>query len=135
MYRRSFITSFLTIPACLKVADEYMPPGEIKDGQMLRIWKLGNMDKGIYPTANTVNKLMDILYEWDHTSSIDIVWGPDLELQQCQLDGSFPVDLIQIQHSITYAVDILVKNIPELEPYKDRMRECLEEGLGDNSGS
>jgi len=132
MYRRSFIASFFTIPPFLKVANEYMPPGEIQDGQMLRVWKLGNSELGLYPTNDAYQKLADILCEWDHVSSLDLIWGPDIELQQCALDGSFPVDLIQIQHSIPHAVDILVKSIPELEKYKDKMLECLEEGLEDN---
>lgn len=51
----------------------------------LRIWSLGSLEHKILPTKDTIQKLVEMLSEWDGQSDLDLVWGPDLQVQQFDL--------------------------------------------------
>jgi hypothetical protein len=53
-------------------------PGEVN---YLRIWKLGNLDHKIMPRAKAFDKLREALEEWDGYSTMDFMWGPDLQVE------------------------------------------------------
>lgn len=45
---------------------------------MVKVWRLGNFDKGIIPSKEAVDKLKDIL---GRDTDFNIVWGEDLEME------------------------------------------------------
>lgn len=85
----------------------------------LRIWRLGNLEHKILPTETIINKLADMIRAWDQESDLNIIWTPDLEVQQIDLD--------------TNAVDIIVpancdvKVVKEVHP-KIRIVKEVEQG-------
>ena len=46
----------------------------------LRVWKLGNLEYGLYPTQESVNKLAEMLLNTPDGVTADLIWGPDLEV-------------------------------------------------------
>jgi len=52
----------------------------------VRVWKLGDLDKGIFPTEIAVNRLIDILMSNPGGGSFDIVWGPELTFDETSTD-------------------------------------------------
>lgn len=50
----------------------------------MRVWKLGNLDKGIFPTDAAIKKLGEALKDEELT---DLIWGPDLEVINVPDDG------------------------------------------------
>lgn len=61
----------------LKLADSAALDGAISN---IRIFKLGNIEAKIKPTANAVSRLNDALSSNLGGGTIDIIWGPDIEL-------------------------------------------------------
>tara|TARA_R110002110_G_scaffold188150_2_gene395967 strand:+ start:141 stop:2291 length:2151 start_codon:yes stop_codon:yes gene_type:complete len=61
----------------LKLADTAALDGAISN---IRIFKLGNLDHKIAPTAAAASKLADILENHVGGGTTDLVWGPDIEL-------------------------------------------------------
>jgi hypothetical protein len=61
----------------LKLADVAALDGAISN---IRIFKLGNLDHKIAPTAAAASKLADILENHVGGGTTDLVWGPDIEL-------------------------------------------------------
>lgn len=51
----------------------------------MRVWKLGNIEKGLYPSDAAVENLKKLLEEDNLT---DLVWGPDLEVINVPDDGN-----------------------------------------------
>lgn len=47
-----------------------------------RVWKLGNLEHKIYPTEAAVRKLADILRGHEAGGCLDLIWGPDIEIQE-----------------------------------------------------
>jgi len=55
----------------------------------IRLWKLGNAEKGIYPTDQIMDSLCNILanakkHEGDEP--LDIIWGPDISVEVVEGD-------------------------------------------------
>jgi hypothetical protein len=61
----------------LKLADMAALDGAISN---LRIFKLGNLEHKIMPSASAASKLSAILQNNTGAGTIDLIWGPDLEL-------------------------------------------------------
>ena len=66
----------------------------------LRVWTLGDRDNHRYPTDKCVERLADILCKWDQKSDLDLIWGPDLTLQQFDIDAPQNVDVIAQDGSV-----------------------------------
>ena len=67
----------ITVLEKLKLADMAALDGAISN---IRIFKLGNLEHKIAPTKAAANKLASILQNNVGGGTMDIVWGPDLEL-------------------------------------------------------
>lgn len=52
----------------------------------IRIWKLGNIEAKIYPTQAGVERLASMLLNNVGGGSIDLIWGPELELEETSTD-------------------------------------------------
>lgn len=59
----------------------------------LRIWKLGNLEHRILPTKEAIDRLADILMKWDGKSDLDLIWSPDISMEQVDLDTN-AIDII-----------------------------------------
>ena len=67
----------------MKLADLTALDGVISH---IRIWKLGSLEHGLVPTDAAVNKLAGILLNHMAGGAIDLIWGPDLEIQETSTD-------------------------------------------------
>jgi len=63
----------------MKLADLAALDGAISQ---VRLWKLGDLDKGIFPTNTAVNRLIEILLSNTGGGAFDLVWGPDLTIEE-----------------------------------------------------
>jgi hypothetical protein len=48
----------------------------------VRLWKLGDLERGIFPTDVAVNKLAEILLSNPGGGAFDLIWGPELTLEE-----------------------------------------------------
>jgi len=53
----------------------------------VRLWKLGylnkeNLAQSMMPTAKSINRLRDLIADIPEGGTIDLVWGPDLDVQE-----------------------------------------------------
>lgn len=64
-----------------KLADMAALDGAIS---AIRIFKLGNLDKNIYPKAAALTQLQDIISANAGGGPIDLVWTPDIEIAQTE---------------------------------------------------
>lgn len=71
------ILSDLQILEKMKLADLAALDGAIS---CIRVWKLGNIEARILPTAAAINKLSSMLMNNVGGGVMDLVWGPELEL-------------------------------------------------------
>jgi hypothetical protein len=62
-----------------KLADLAALDGAISQ---VRLWKLGDLEKGIFPTDAAVERLIQILSSNPGGGSFDLVWGPDLQVEE-----------------------------------------------------
>jgi hypothetical protein len=69
----------------LKLADTVALDGAIS---FIRVWKLGSLENKILPTNAAINKLRDILLQNTGGGNLDLVWGPELTLDQTTTDIS-----------------------------------------------
>lgn len=69
----------------LKLADVAALDGAISK---IRIFKLGSLEHKIYPTKTAVSKLAEILQSNVGGGTIDLIWGPDIELVESSTDTS-----------------------------------------------
>lgn len=67
----------------MKLADISALDGAISN---IRVWKLGSVAEGIYPPAEVLQYLANILTNSTAAGVIDLVWGPDIELIQTKTD-------------------------------------------------
>ena len=67
----------------LKLADEAALDGAISK---IRVWKLGSLDHKLAPTSAAASALGDILGTNVGGGTMDIVWGPDIELIETGTD-------------------------------------------------
>lgn len=63
----------------MKLADLAALDGAISH---IRIWKLGSLEHQILPTDAAIAKLADLLLNNVGGGSMDLIWGPDLELEE-----------------------------------------------------
>lgn len=67
----------------LRLADLSALDGAISH---IRLWRLGNIENKIAPTAAGIARLAEILANNTAVGAIDLIWGPDLELQETSTD-------------------------------------------------
>lgn len=126
MNRRKFIEAGIAaapIAIFSKVSDDKMSDNEERvnnnDPQTIRLWRLGrlakDMEHGLYPTPQAIEKLAKIIRAWDKKAPLDLIWGPDLEMIQYSASDDV-VDLVTINGPT--ATDILdsmfekIKSLP-----------------------
>lgn len=63
----------------MKLADLSALDGAISS---IRVWKLGDLDAGIYPPESVLQRLAEMLTNHVAGGMIDLVWGPDIDLLQ-----------------------------------------------------
>lgn len=63
----------------MKLADLAALDGAISQ---VRIWKLGDIESKLFPTDAAINKLSEILLSNPGGGAFDIIWGPDLKLEE-----------------------------------------------------
>jgi len=54
---------------------------KVEELHKLRVWKLGSLEHKIFPTEEVVQRLADILRKWDGESDLDLIWGPDIQVE------------------------------------------------------
>ena len=69
----------LTVLEKMKLADLAALDGAISQ---IRIWRLGDLDKGILPTDAAIQKLADILLSNPGGGAFDLIWGPELSFEE-----------------------------------------------------
>jgi hypothetical protein len=67
----------------MKLADLAALDGAISH---IRVWRLGSLEHKLLPTDAAVNRLANMLINNVGGGSIDLIWGPDLELQETSTD-------------------------------------------------
>lgn len=70
----------------LKLADSSALDGAISN---IRIIKLGDIENKIFPTSAAVNRISEALQSNVGGGTIDIVWGPDIDLLESQSSAHF----------------------------------------------
>jgi hypothetical protein len=82
---------FLAEPMAGAILDDLIALQKLKladlaalDGVMsnIRLWKLGDLENKIMPTAEGINKLTELLLSNTGGGTLDIVWGPAIALEQ-----------------------------------------------------
>lgn len=73
----------LTMLNKLKLADMAALDGAISH---IRLWKLGSLEHKIYPTSEAISMLSDMLASSVGGGAVDIIWGPDLEIEETSTD-------------------------------------------------
>lgn len=69
----------LTLLEKMKLADLAALDGAISQ---IRIWRLGDLEKGILPTDAAIQKLADILLSNPGGGAFDLIWGPELTFEE-----------------------------------------------------
>lgn len=69
----------LTVLEKMKLADLAALDGAISQ---IRVWRLGDLDKGILPTDVAIQKLADILLSNPGGGAFDLIWGPELSFEE-----------------------------------------------------
>lgn len=69
----------------MKLADLAALDGAVS---YIRLWKLGSLDHKILPTEAAIARLADMLMNNVGGGSIDLIWGPELQLQETSTDIS-----------------------------------------------
>ena len=67
----------------MKLADLAALDGAISQ---VRVWKLGDIAAGLFPTDTAITKLMEILLANPGGGAYDIIWGPDLTVDTVGTD-------------------------------------------------
>lgn len=63
----------------MKLADLAALDGAISQ---IRLWKLGDLEKGLFPGPAAISKLAEILLSNPGGGAFDIIWGPDLKVEE-----------------------------------------------------
>jgi hypothetical protein len=88
MTRKGFIGAvlgllgFRTMKSEAGVLEKRLAPAQLKPIYSVRIWKLGSLEHRIYPTEESIKKLQECLNKWDGKSDLDLIWGPELSMEQ-----------------------------------------------------
>lgn len=67
----------------MKLADLAALDGAISQ---IRLWTMGDLEKGIFPTDAAIDKLADILASNPGGGAFDLIWGPELKFQEHKTD-------------------------------------------------
>lgn len=67
----------------MKLADLAALDGAISQ---VRVWTLGDLEKGIFPSVGAIEKLSEILTSNPGGGAFDLIWGPDLKVQEYKTD-------------------------------------------------
>lgn len=67
----------------MKMADLAALDGAISQ---VRVWTLGDMDKGLFPNDASISRLAEILTSNPGGGAFDLIWGPDLKFQEYKTD-------------------------------------------------
>lgn len=67
----------------MKLADLAALDGAISQ---VRVWTLGDLEKGILPTDAAIDKLANILLANPGGGAFDLIWGPDLKVNEYKTD-------------------------------------------------
>jgi hypothetical protein len=67
----------------LKLADLSALDGAISH---IRIWRLGSLEHRMMPTKKAIEKLAEMLANAGNGGSMDLIWGPDLDLKETSSD-------------------------------------------------
>lgn len=67
----------------MKLADLAALDGAISQ---VRVWTLGDMEKGLMPTSDAIDRLAEILLSNPGGGAFDLIWGPDLKVQEYKTD-------------------------------------------------
>jgi hypothetical protein len=87
MIRRGFLGSIFGGLIGLSSAEQPIPQKPIlkalvsglKRFPQIRLWSLGDIEKGLQPTEQSVNKLANILTDWNGEDDLDLIWTEDLK--------------------------------------------------------
>lgn len=83
-------------------------------GEVIRLWKLGSLDHGIYPTDAAIQKLASILND-TQGGVCDIIWGPDLTCEVITTEGKTVVDVIDTGKPTPEDIaDKIIELMPEI---------------------
>lgn len=63
----------------MKLADLAALDGAISQ---VRLWKLGDLEKGLIPTPAAIQRLADILLSNPGGGAFDLIWGPELSVEE-----------------------------------------------------
>jgi hypothetical protein len=69
----------------LKMADLAALDGAVSH---IRLWRLGSLENRIFPSAEAINRLAEVLLNNVGGGSIDLIWGPELDLVETSSDIS-----------------------------------------------
>lgn len=67
----------------MKMADLAALDGAISQ---IRVWTLGDLDKGLFPNDASIDRLAEILTSNPGGGAFDLIWGPDLKFQEYKTD-------------------------------------------------
>jgi hypothetical protein len=67
----------------MKLADLAALDGAISQ---IRVWKLGDLEQGIFPTDEAITRLTQILLSNPGGGAFDLIWGPDLTVDSIKTD-------------------------------------------------
>lgn len=67
----------------MKLADLAALDGAISQ---VRVWTLGDPERGMFPTDAAIDKLAEILMSNPGGGAFDLIWGPDLKVQEYKTD-------------------------------------------------
>lgn len=68
----------------------------------VRLWKLGNLEHKISPKKEALEKFTKMIEDkFDDEDTVDIIWGPDVELQVVR--GDSLVDVATAEEILTRA--------------------------------
>jgi len=78
---------------------------------MIRLWKLGDAERGILPTREAAITLAKMLQDNEGSATTDIIWGPDIECLHIPDNSEECKDLIALDEAIS-KVRIFSTSIP-----------------------
>lgn len=81
---------FLSVRQDLSQYLSPLKPEKLKIYPRIRLWKLGDTNKNIFPTQESYDRFKKFLSEWDGQKDLDIVWN---DLISCEVIHGHPDDV------------------------------------------